>query len=145
MLTALAGLFQGVESTPFIADPFIRMPSLFTVVDMAGTAFIAYRLWRLYQQRTNGGGAVSSQEFRRLVGRLDAIEFAASERDKRDQSFRHDVIQANGFQLEEMKKQTGLSEKLLARTEYVARTLDSRPCVLNDTSNGDEECPEGHG
>lgn len=142
MRSALAVLFQSFENTPFIADPFIRMPSLFTLIDMVGTAFIGWRLWRLYKQRRNGGVAVTTQEFRRLVGRLDAIEYAASERDKRDQSFRHDVIEANGYQLAEMKKQTVTSEKELGLLNYVVKTLEERPCVLN--GNCEEDCPEGH-
>ena len=140
MLTALAVLLQEAESVPFYADPFIRMPSIFTLVDITGTTIIGWMLWRLYQARIDKGGAVTTQEFRRLVGRLDAIEMAASERDKRDQSFRHDVIEANGAQLLEMRKQTSTSEKMLGKLTYVVTTLDSRPCVMN----GAEKCPDGH-
>jgi len=144
MLSAMAVLLRVLDETPFVADPFIRMPSLFTVVDIVGTVLIGYALWRLYQQRKDEGpGAVTTKEFRRLVGRLDAIEFAASERDKRDQSFRHDVIEANNYQLEEMRKQTSTAEKVLGKLTYVATTLDSRPCVMG--GNGEGECPEGNG
>ena len=143
MLSAMAALLQSAQeaplvAVPFVADPFIRMPSLFTIIDMLGTSLIGYALWRLYKQRKGGPDTVTPQEFRRLVGRLDAIEFAASERDKRDQSFRHDVIEANSYQLAEMQKQTAMAEKTLNKLTYVATTLDSRPCVMN----GNGECPE---
>ena len=86
---------------------------------------------------------MTPQQYRRLVGRLDAFEHAAQEREKREETFRRDVIDANGYQLEEMKRSNGLREKEMARWNYIAKTLEARPCVANEANNGEEKCPEG--
>ena len=88
--------------------------------------------------------AVTQRQYRRLVQRLDHFEIAEAEREKANQGFRRDVIDANDHQLAEMRKTNSLLDKMSRQTDYVARTLASRPCLSSVADNGDEECPEGH-
>lgn len=89
--------------------------------------------------------AITQQQYRRLVARLDTFELAETERERAHEGFRRDVIEATEHQLEEQRKGNALLEKLIRKQDYLVRMLETRPCVVNERGSGDEECPEGHG
>lgn len=80
----------------------------------------------------------------RVAARLDQLELDAQSRERNHAEFRRSMIDINERLLQERGRQNTTEEKLLARVEYVARTLDTRPCVANEAENGDEPCPDGH-
>ncbi len=83
----------------------------------------------------NGNGSVTPRQYDRLVARLDRFELTIATQVKDDQSFRRDVIDVNAKQLDATQQQNKILAKVLARTEYVASTLETRPCLLNEDDN----------
>ena len=130
-------LFQLAQAPAGGTDGLFRAPSIYTMVSLATTFVLAIILWR----RIVMSKPVTSRQYERFAARLDAFELNEQQRDKMDVDFRHHIIEANGAQLKATKDQNSLLEKLLRRTEYVASTLESRPCLVNPI---DTDCPEGY-
>ena len=117
--------------------------TILSVTNLALTAGIIVVLW-VYRKRLFAVPAenITPRQYTRMTARLDQFELSETHRAKLDLDFRRTVIAANHSQLVATEKQNGLLETLVRRLNFVATTLDQRPCLVG---NGLKECPEGHG
>jgi hypothetical protein len=156
MLTLLLHLVESNPAAPSIREVFLRVPSLFNLLDLALTLGIIWVLWR---QRAHlftwGGDEVSPRQYERLTGRLDGlernlvenithadarfdqIELAIGRRAAEDMTFRREIIQAEDKHLQAMKSIQSHLEGLVRRMEYNNRMLEQVQCVRENGTVGD--------
>ena len=120
MLALLAQLAQQPGGGEYGPHGLFRSPSVYTLLDIVVTCVLVWIVWkRIIQAKP-----LSVRQYERLTGRLDSLELASSERDKRDEEFRRDVIGSNAAQLEAVQDQNKLLGKLVATVGYVRKVLD---------------------
>jgi hypothetical protein len=156
MLTLLLHLIESPEGASGIQETFLRVPSLFNLLDFALTLGIIWVLWRqrarLFSWR---GEEVSPRQYERLTGRLDGlernlvesithadarfdqIELAIGRRAAEDMNFRREIIQAEDKHLQAMHSIQAHLEGLVRRMEYNNRMLEQVPCVRENGTVGD--------
>lgn len=146
MLTLLLHLVDSNLAAPSIREVFLRVPSLFNLLDLALTLGVIFVLWR-HRRHIFAGAEVTPRQYERLTGRLDAFERSLLEskthtdarfdefelvmqnRAKEDWDFRREIIDSEDKQLQRLDSVKAHIEGLVRRMDYNNRMLEQVQCV----------------
>ena len=144
-----------------------RLPSIFTILDIVFTAGIAVAIiWFSikYAKEQKIRSAIDTEDMSNPRGyhnfakrlfdmeheqsamreRLESMAVDAGTRHEERLSTLHDLVEVSTKQYETVQVQSKSLDKVIAQNAWIMRTLKDRPCIINESTNGDEECPEGH-
>lgn len=103
-----------------------------------------FLLWRLIERR--GRGVIPARlvarmlelerDIRAVTQKLDAMAFAEGEREteRKDISIR---------MLDTVRRVESKMEVQNRKLTYIGRLVEDRPCIMNESNNGGESCPDG--